>query len=145
MIRNRYTSLINSREYQAATCNEEARQSANNRLAEIGAIDGKGKPNEEFITEHAQNNGQSFIRRYIAYFGGTDEALTAVNTLLDMYDNEQYIAMYFYLAILYGQIDWRVPGLLSCLPVNMDGLIIYLDIFLNTAKGCIDEQEDMSK
>lgn len=53
------------------------------------------------------------------------------NTMQKLYDRKEYTALFLYLAILYGFLEWQVPEKILLLPAVPDALKIFEGDFLS--------------
>jgi hypothetical protein len=147
-MRKYYESHVDFSEIETVTCDKISHENAIEKLTEAGAFNEKGKPNVNFLNTLSGATSAPFFtkleRRLARRRGGIGGAYETFKNLLS---RKEYTAMYLYLVILYGFLEWRVPELLSYLPAAPDVLKIFMGEFLADFEEFLEEMaadEDIS-
>ena len=127
-----YISHIDFSEIEAVSTDEFSNENAVKKLTESGAINSKGKPDAKYLNTLSNTLSPSFfsklIRRLARRRGGIR---TVYDTLLKLQNAKEYTAMYLYIVIYYGFVEWQVPELIACLPAAPDALKVFLGEFMD--------------
>lgn len=136
-----YLSHIDFSEINNITTDEEQINNSCKRMQELGLITEKGNPSFVQISKIAEDLTPSFfsklekrIRRRTGGIRGVYEVFKKLN------DNKEYTGMFFYLAFLYGFLEWQVPERIALLPASYDALKVFCSEFINTFENYFQEK-----
>lgn len=122
---------------------DEQLQRAQERLAELGLLTEKGNPSPSQIGALASSVTPPLIEkaaRRLARRGGVE---AVHGTFTKFYEKKEYNAMYLYLVIVYGLLEWQVPEGLTLLPAVPAALKVYMDVLMTVfAKGAQGKSSD---
>lgn len=140
-----YMSFVDFSEIINVTANEEQLTKACDRMAELELLTEKGNPSPAQIGNLAQAEAAPFYeklkRRLSRRPGGI---VGAKDTLQKLYDRKEYTAVFLYLAILYGFMEWRVPERILLLPAVPDALKAFEGDFLSALDGHLAAEAEES-
>lgn len=135
-----YMSIIDFSEIENITATEEKAEELKEQLQKEGLLTEKGNPSNAQITALAKQVTERFlyklIRRIQNRFGGIEGIYTA---FCRFEQKKEYTAMYFYLAFLYGFIEWRVPRKIELLSSNSETLKVFFTEFLAIFETVMEE------
>ena len=131
-MRKYYMSHVDFSEIDAISNDETTREIALAKLSEVGALNSKGKPDANYLNTLSGSVSTPFFaklqKRLSRRRGGVGGAYEILQRL---YDNKEYTAMYLYIVIMYGFIEWQVPQVVSMLPVVPEALKAFMTEFMD--------------
>jgi hypothetical protein len=135
-----YMSHVDFSEIDTITGDEITRENALAKLNEAGALNAKGKPDASFLSTLSASVSAPFFaklqKRLSRRRGG---AGGVYETLQRLYAGKEYTAMYLYIVIMYGFLEWQVPQTVSALPVVPEALKAFLAEFMSDFTEFINE------
>ena len=130
-MRKYYMSHVDFSEIETISKDETTREIAMTRLTEGGALNAKGKPDAGYMRNLSETFAPPFFaklqRRLSRRRGGIGGAYEIFSRLQS---GKEYTAMYLYLVILYGFLEWQVPQMVAQLPVVPEALKAFLTAFM---------------
>lgn len=131
-MRRYYMSIIDFSEIENITADEIIKAEIKEELQKQGLLTEKGNPSNTNINALVKTVAERFFfklnRRIQNRFGG----MTGIYDIFRMLEKKkEYTAMYFYLAFLYGFIEWRVPKKIGLLSSNEDALKVFFTEFIS--------------
>ena len=139
-MRRYFMSIIDFSEIENITADENRIEEIREQMQNEGLLTEKGNPSNAQITALVNQVSERFLyklsRRIQNRFGGM-EGVYAIFRMLEQ--RKEYTAMYFYLAFLYGFIEWRVPKRIELLSSNTDALKMFFTEFLNAFETILKE------
>lgn len=135
-------SIIDFSEIENITSDENRLEELKVKMQEQGLLTEKGNPsNAQISTLSKQTSNRLFFklnRRISNRFGGME---TIYKTFKMLEQRKEYTAMYFYLAFLYGFVEWRVPRKIELLSSNVDALKVFFGEFTSGFEEFLNESE----
>lgn len=126
-------SIVDLSEIANVTTDIEKLQKANARMKELGIIGENGSVNEITVKKLVKAITVPLFgklnRRTRRHSGGMMEICENVVSLAE---RGEITAVYFYIAYLYGFLQWRVPEALSLLPADDEALTVFVSEFKNS-------------
>jgi len=139
-MRKYYESHVDFTEIATVSNDEISKDNAIERLTEAGAINAKGKPDVSHLSTFSASISAPFFtkleKRLSRRRGGIAEAY---ETLKQMQDGKEFTAMYLYIVIMYGFLEWRVQGILAQLPAVPDALKAFMGEFMSDFEEYMSE------
>ena len=124
-------SFLDFSEIINVTADEEQLTNACDRMAELELLTEKGNPSPAQIGIVAQAEAGPFYDKLKKRISRRPGGIAGVkNTMQKLYDRKEYTALFLYLAILYGFLEWQVPEKILLLPAVPDALKIFEGDFL---------------
>lgn len=125
-MRRYFMSIIDFSEIENITADENKLKEIREQMQKDGLLTEKGNPSNAQISALSKQVAERFLyklsRRIQNRFGG----LKGVYDTFQMLEQKkEYTAMYFYLAFLYGFLEWRVPRKVELLSSNSESLKIF--------------------
>lgn len=129
-MRRYFMSIIDFSEIENITADENKIAELKVQMQKDGLLTEKGNPSNAQISALSKRVAERFLyklsRRIQNRFGG----LKGVYDTFQMLEQKkEYTAMYFYLAFLYGFLEWRVPRKVELLSSNSEALKIFFTEF----------------
>lgn len=127
-----YMSFVDFSEIINVTADEEQLTKACDRMTELELLTEKGNPSTAQIGSVAKAEAVPFhdkLKRRVSRRPGGIAGYKA--TMQKLYDRKEYTALFLYLAILYGFLEWRVPEKILLLPAVPDALKAFEGDFLS--------------
>ena len=135
-----FMSIIDFSEIENITADEARTEELKEQLQKEGLLTEKGNPSNAQITALTKQVTERFLyklsRRIQNRFGGIEGVY---NTFRTLEQKKEYTAMYFYLAFLYGFIEWRVPRKIELLSSNSECLKVFFTEFLAIFETLMEE------
>ena len=126
-----YMSFVDFSEIINVTADEEQLTKACGRMEELELLTEKGNPSPAQIGIIAQAEAGPFYDKLKKRISRRPVGIAgARNTMQKLYDRKEYTALFLYLAILYGFLEWQVPEKILLLPAVPDALKIFEGDFL---------------
>lgn len=126
-----YMSFVDFSEIINVTADEEQLTKACGRMEELELLTEKGNPSPAQIGIIAQAEAGPFYDKLKKRISRRPGGIAGVkNTMQKLYDRKEYTALFLYLAILYGFLEWQVPEKILLLPAVPDALKIFEGDFL---------------
>lgn len=127
-----YMSFVDFSEIVNVTADEEQLGKACNRMTELELLTEKGNPSPAQIGNVAQAEAGPFYEKLKRRISRRPGGIVGIkHTMQKLYDRKEYTALFLYLAILYGFLEWQVPEKVSLLPTIPDALKIFEGEFLS--------------
>ena len=137
-----FMSIIDFSEIENITADKTRLEEFKEKLQKEGLLTEKGNPSNAQITALAKQVTEKFLyklnRRIQNHFGGIEGIY---NTFRTLEQKKEYTAMYFYLAFLYGFIEWRVPRKIELLSSNSEAVKVFFTEFLVMFENILKEWE----
>jgi len=112
-----YMSFVDFSEIINVTADEEQLTKACGRMEELELLTEKGNPSPAQIGIIAQAEAGPFYDKLKKRISRRPGGIAGVkNTMQKLYDRKEYTALFLYLAILYGFLEWQGPGKILLLP-----------------------------
>ena len=134
-------SIIDLSEISNITVNVEKLQNANEKMKEMGLLNENGSVNESAvkslvndITVPLFGKLSRRIRRY------PDGMMEVYENVASFVERGEITALYFYVAFIYGFLQWRVPQAVSLLPADDKAL----EAFAKEFKNCLSRHINSS-
>lgn len=145
-MRKYFLSHIDFSEITYITSNAELIDTAKDQLTSFGLLTEKGNPSPSHISELADRLVPSFFRKLQKRMdripGGVRDVCATMNKL---YERREYTAIFFYIAFLYGFMEWQVPRRVSAMPASNEVLKIFCFEFITKLSACLDKHEQDSE
>jgi len=126
-----YVSHVDFSEINTVSTDELTKETALARLTEVGAITAKGRPDVNYLNALSGKVSAPFCGKLQRRLSRRRDGVTGVYSLLQrMYGDKEYTAMYLYIAIMYGYLEWQVPEILSLLPASPEALKVFMGEFM---------------
>ena len=114
------------------------------RLSELGVLNTKRKPDMGYIKDMSDSLSRSFfvkLKKRLSRWrnGGIDGIY---NTMKNMYAAKEYTAVYLYLSIFYGFLEWQVPPEVTLLPASVEALKAYEGEFMKAFELFMNNVEE---
>lgn len=139
-MRKYYMSHVDFSEIATVSTDEISKEIAISKLTESGAINEKGKPDANFLSTLCGSVSSPFFmklhKRLSRRRGGIGGAY---EILKKMHSAKEYTAMYLYIVIMYGFLEWQVPDLLVQLPAVPDALKMFMAEFIGDFEEFVNE------
>ena len=104
-----YMSFVDFSEIINVTADEEQLTKACDRMAELELLTEKGNPSPAQIGSVAQAEAGPFFDKLKKRISRRPGGIAgAKDTMQKLYDRKEYTALFLYLAILYGFLEWQV-------------------------------------
>lgn len=133
-------SIIDFSEIKNITTDEKRLNESKRQMQEEGLLTEKGNPSNAQINNLVKQETERILyklsRRIPKRFGGIK---SVYDTFCMLEQRKEYTAMYFYLAFLYGFVEWRVPIKIELISSNYDALKIFFTEFLVAFKAVMVE------
>lgn len=127
-----YMSFVDFSEIINVTADEEQLTKACDRMAELELLTEKGNPSPAQIGIVAQAEAGPFYDKLKKRISRRPGGIAgAKDTMQKLYDRKEYTALFLYLAILYGFLEWQVPEKILLLPAVPDALKAFEGDFLS--------------
>lgn len=127
-----YMSFVDFSEIINVTADEEQLTKACDRMAELELLTEKGNPSTAQIGIVAQAEAGPFYDKLKKRISRRPGGIAgAKDTMQKLYDRREYTALFLYLAILYGFLEWQVPEKILLLPAVPDALKAFEGDFLS--------------
>ena len=127
-----YMSFVDFSEIINVTADEELLGKACGRMTELELLTEKGNPSPAQIGIVAQAEAGPFYDKLKKRISRRPGGIAGVkNTMQKLYDRKEYTALFLYLAILYGFLEWQVPEKILLLPAVPDALKAFEGDFLS--------------
>ena len=141
-MRKYYVSHVDLSEIEAISVDKTSLEISIEKLTEAGAINAKGKPDINIINNLSGSLSFPFFgklsRRLSRRRGGIR---TFYETVQKLQSAKEFNALYLYIVIHYGFIEWQVPALVTCMPAVPDVLKAYINEFMADFEEFINEQD----
>ncbi len=141
-MRKYYISFVDISEVAMVTADPVRLQEANTRLVALGVLTPKGNPSPSHISSLVKETVPLLVdkmqRRGFIRYGGLPEVRQTMRKLLD---NQEYTALFFYLTILYGYLQWQVPERISLLPAAPDALKVFANDLVKILEETLRDKE----
>lgn len=127
-----YMSFVDFSEIINVTADEEQLTKACDRMTELELLTEKGNPSPAQIGIVAQAEAGPFYDKLKKRISRRPGGIAgAKDTMQKLYDRKEYTALFLYLAILYGFLEWQVPEKILLLPAVPDALKAFEGDFLS--------------
>jgi hypothetical protein len=123
-------SHVDLSEIAAVTLNPERIQMSTVRLKALGAINGNGEVNINYLNTLSGALAAPFYAKLKRRLSRGNEIIEFYDLMDKLRKSKEYTAMYLYLSIMYGFLEWQVPEPITHLPAVPDALITYLGEFM---------------
>lgn len=141
-----FLSHIDFSEIKYVTADEEVIEAAKKRLTSAGILTEKGNPSPSQISGLTDRLVPSFFRKLQKRMDRIPGGVRDVcNTMNRLYERREYTAVFFYLAFLYGFMEWQVPRLVSIMPASAEVLKVFCLDFLTKLSVLANEAEKESE
>lgn len=121
-----YMSFVDFSEILNVTADEAQLKKAESRMAELGLLTEKGNPSPAQIGAAVGNEATPFFDKLNKRIARRPGGIVGVrDTMQKLYGSREYTALFLYLAILYGFLQWQVPEKLLLLPAVPDALKLF--------------------
>lgn len=138
-----YMSIVDFSEIENITADETKTAEAKEKLIELALLTEKGNPSSSQIAELSKQTSERFLyklsRRIKNYSDGIDGVF---KTFERLEERKEYTAMYMYLAILYGFIEWRVPSKISLILSSNEALKVFFSQFIKDFKEWLQKTQN---
>ena len=142
-MRKYYMSHVDFSEIATISTDKTSYDDAILKLTEAGAINAKGKPDVNYLNTLSGGTSIPFFtkleRRLSRRRGGIEDTY---GTLKNMFGAKEYTAMYLYIVIMYGFIEWQVPQVISKLPAVPEVLKVFMSEFMADFEDYMQEIKD---
>ena len=126
-----FVSHVDFTEIAAVSTDQITLDTAVEKLTEAGAINAKKKPDVNYLNTLSATVSLPFFSKLQKRLSRRRGGITAVHTLMkNLYTGKEYTAMFLYLVIQYGFLEWQVPEMLTYLPAVPDALKAYMTEFI---------------
>jgi len=126
-----YVAHVDFSEIETVTTDQISHDAALERLTAEGALNAKGKPDPNYLNALSGSFAAPFLTKLARRVSRRRGGLAGVyETFKKLHAAKEYTAMYLYMAILYGFIEWRVPDIVTALPASPDALKLYMSEFM---------------
>lgn len=143
-MRRYFMSIIDFSEIENITANENRLKELKEQMQKEGLLTEKGNPSNAQISALSKRTAERFLhklsRRMRNRYGGIEGVY---NTFKLLEQRKEYIAMYFYLAFLYGFLEWRVPRNIEMLSSNNEMLKIFFTEFSLRFEEFLNESQSL--
>ena len=137
-------SHVDLSEIAAVTINPEKIQMSTARLTTLGAINSKKKADITYLNTLSGALTSPFYAKLKRRLSRGNEVLEFYELMDKLYKSKEYTAMYLYLSIMYGFLEWQVPEPITHLPAVPDALTTYLGEFMADLEELIFEDKAAS-
>lgn len=135
-----YLSHIDFSEIINVTADEKQIENAKSRMTELGLLTEKGNPATAAIGTMTAITSKSFFIKLDKRIGRRPGGIAAVkDTLQKLSDRKDYYGFFFYIAFLYGFLEWQVPERIVLLPAVPEALKCYCNGLVSCFEAYIDE------
>ena len=125
-----YMSNVDFSEIINVTADAEQLERANERMRELGILTDKGNVSASKISAFVKEYSRLFFDKLTRRLSRRpDEFSRITNTLLMLDESHDNMAVFLYLAFIYGFLQWRVPESFSLMPANADALKLFVSEF----------------
>lgn len=135
-------SIVDFSEIENITADEEIQEQSKEMLKEYGLLTEKGNPSSMQIALLSRHTTERFLhklsKRMSRRPGGIEGVLRTFEALEK---KKEYIAMYMYLAFLYGFMEWRVPRKIAVLPASSEALKVFFTEFKRDFEEWMQKRE----
>ena len=137
-----YVSHVDFSEIDALSNDEVTRENALAMLTEAGAVNGKGKPDTSYLNTLSGSFAFQFFGKLAKRLSRRRGGIRLVYEMLQKLSAaKEYTAMYLYIVIHYGFLEWQVPRQITCLPAVPDALKIWLSEFMADFEEFLTEMD----
>lgn len=136
-----YMSIIDFSEIENITTDENRIKELKNQMQKEGLLTEKGNPSYMQITAVVKQTSERFLNKLSKRIQNRDGGIEEVYNIFRMLEQrKEFIALYLYLAFLYGFIEWRVPRKIELLSSNRETLKMFFAEFLIQFDGFLKEK-----
>jgi len=127
-----YMAFVDFSEIVNVTADEEQLEKAKERMRELGLLTEKGNPSPSQISSMTASVSAPFFDKLRRRISRRPGGINAVKyTMKKLCDKKEYTALFLYLCILYGFMEWQVPERVLLLPASPDALKLFAADFLS--------------
>ena len=131
-----YMSFVDFSEIINVTADEEQLTKACDRMAELELLTEKGNPSPAQIHSITESEAKPFFDKLNKRIARRPGGIIGVkHTMQKLYDRREYTALFLYLAILYGFLEWQVPEKILLLPAVPDALKTFAGDWMSAFDG----------
>ena len=123
-------SHVDLSEISAVTLSPEKIQMSTVRLTTLGAINGNGEVNINYLNTLSGALTSPFYAKLKRRLSRGNEVTEFYEMMDKLHKSKEYTAMYLYLSIMYGYLEWQVPEPVTHLPAVPEALKTYLGEFM---------------
>lgn len=137
-----YMSFVDFSEIENVTADEEQLEKAKSRMLELGLLTEKGNPSPSQINSMTTAVSLPFFEKLKRRISRRPGGISAVkDTFKKLYDKKEYTAIFLYLCILYGFMEWQVPERIRLLPAVLDTLKLFAADFITAFDTYMEKAE----
>ncbi len=126
-----YMAFVDFSEIVNVTADEAQLEKARQRMTELGLLTEKGNPSPSQISSMTASVSAPFFDKLERRISRRPGGIAAVKeTVHKLCDKKEYTALFLYLCILYGFMEWQVPERVLLLPAAPDALKLFASDFL---------------
>lgn len=126
-----YMAFVDFSEIVNVTADEAQLEKARQRMTELGLLTEKGNPSPSQISSMTATVSAPFFDKLGRRISRRPSGIGAVkDTVAKLCDKKEYTALFLYLCILYGFMEWQVPERVLLLPAAPDALKLFASDFL---------------
>lgn len=126
-----YMAFVDFSEIVNVTADEAQLEKARQRMMELGLLTEKGNPSPSQISSMTASVSAPFFDKLERRISRRPGGIAAVKGTVDkLCDKKEYTALFLYLCILYGFMEWQVPERVLLLPASPDALKLFASDFL---------------
>lgn len=127
-----YMSFIDFSEVINITADPVQLTKATERMTDLGLLTEKGNPSVAQLNTLAVQTTGVFLDKLQKRVARRDGGICVVrDTFRKLFDKKEYHAMFFFLAFMYGFIQWQVPEKIALLPATPETLKIFMGEFIS--------------
>lgn len=126
-----YMAFVDFSEIENITADEEQLEKAKKRMLELGLLTEKSNPSPAQISVMTNSVSSPFFNKLNRRISRRPGGIKAVRDIVKkMCDKKEYTALFLYLCILYGFMEWQVPERIRLLPAVPDALKLFTVDFI---------------
>lgn len=126
-----FISMVDFSEIINLTTDEGIKTRAQERMNELGVFNEKGKPDAAFLKTFTASVSEPFFAKLERRLNRRRGGIGAVHSLMgEMLGKKEYQAMFLFLVIEYGFLEWQVPEIITLLPASSDALKAFMTQFM---------------
>lgn len=139
-MKNYYMSIIDISEIKNITTDKATLDNSETKLYDRGVLTPKGNVSQANILKIVEGNCPQFFRRLKRRLSRREKAFEDIFLTFKMLkESGEYIAIYLYLAFLYGFIEWRVPLEINLISSNYEALKAFSNELVKSFEGFIQK------